>query len=576
MPRRYIPRADGDELVGQTFDEAEIFRNRGNGRDYITNEGDTLATASPLARLDDVTAFSTAAVLRNMNAIYDTRAELEADLDHAVNATGLVTADPDPDNNAIYVKLGDTGEGSWDRTDVLTDAIGGIIDPIVEDVTTLSEQAGTARDEAIMARDAALGAAGGPAQVFQMTPSTLISGAVTRRMLQHSAPLSGMINSAGGNDAVLTRMLTSIGRFDQGPTGTASYFDTVLSIGHNVGDNVATGENPTEPVSRIAIESKFAQGQPNSPFISEWHLAALTPAGTTDECRALSVTIPHLASNFATVLDFSFYQRANVFVWASGAGQTKIQMDLRGASPVIDMGSVGIAHPIINFNTNNRAMFRQRNAAGTDYLDGLYFDSNDALTTGASATLQLEGVIQTASAIGAKALFVASGVSGMAANGYLAYLASANAVTGTVNGLYAEANASVKLENRTINVATAGKAGSQLRSSAGDIYREMYDATNGRYFTHIYYEATSEFRLGNAQQGGQFETLFAYSVDYAKFQMTFGYPIKLPSYAVSGLPSAATAGAGAQAYCTDETGGAVPVFSDGTNWRRVTDRVIAS
>ena len=29
-------------------------------------------------------------------------------------------------------------------------------------------------------------------------------------------------------------------------------------------------------------------------------------------------------------------------------------------------------------------------------------------------------------------------------------------------------------------------------------------------------------------------------------------------------------------YCTNESGGAVPVFSDGTNWRRVTDRAIAS
>jgi hypothetical protein len=29
-------------------------------------------------------------------------------------------------------------------------------------------------------------------------------------------------------------------------------------------------------------------------------------------------------------------------------------------------------------------------------------------------------------------------------------------------------------------------------------------------------------------------------------------------------------------FCTNETGGAVPVFSDGSNWRRVTDRAIAS
>jgi hypothetical protein len=32
----------------------------------------------------------------------------------------------------------------------------------------------------------------------------------------------------------------------------------------------------------------------------------------------------------------------------------------------------------------------------------------------------------------------------------------------------------------------------------------------------------------------------------------------------------------AMKLCTDETGGAVMVFSDGTDWRRVTDRAVAS
>lgn len=34
--------------------------------------------------------------------------------------------------------------------------------------------------------------------------------------------------------------------------------------------------------------------------------------------------------------------------------------------------------------------------------------------------------------------------------------------------------------------------------------------------------------------------------------------------------------AGTMAYCTDETGGAQPVFYDGTNWRRMTDRIVIS
>ena len=49
---------------------------------------------------------------------------------------------------------------------------------------------------------------------------------------------------------------------------------------------------------------------------------------------------------------------------------------------------------------------------------------------------------------------------------------------------------------------------------------------------------------------------------------------RLRVYTVATLP--ATPAAGSHAYCSDEVGGAVPVFGDGTNWRRVTDRAIAS
>jgi len=50
----------------------------------------------------------------------------------------------------------------------------------------------------------------------------------------------------------------------------------------------------------------------------------------------------------------------------------------------------------------------------------------------------------------------------------------------------------------------------------------------------------------------------------------------LPSYTVSQLGSLSASPAGQFVYCTDESGGAVPSFSDGTNWRRVTDRAIVS
>jgi hypothetical protein len=48
----------------------------------------------------------------------------------------------------------------------------------------------------------------------------------------------------------------------------------------------------------------------------------------------------------------------------------------------------------------------------------------------------------------------------------------------------------------------------------------------------------------------------------------------LPSYTTSTLPSASVAGA--MIYVTNESGGPVPAFADGTNWRRVTDRAIVT
>lgn len=52
-------------------------------------------------------------------------------------------------------------------------------------------------------------------------------------------------------------------------------------------------------------------------------------------------------------------------------------------------------------------------------------------------------------------------------------------------------------------------------------------------------------------------------------------PVGLVSYAKASLPAAGSYNA-SMVYVTDEAGGAVPAFSDGTNWRRVTDRAVVS
>lgn len=52
--------------------------------------------------------------------------------------------------------------------------------------------------------------------------------------------------------------------------------------------------------------------------------------------------------------------------------------------------------------------------------------------------------------------------------------------------------------------------------------------------------------------------------------------VRCKSYTVATVPSASSNGAGSLIYVTDETGGATHASSDGTNWRRMSDRAIVS
>jgi hypothetical protein len=58
-------------------------------------------------------------------------------------------------------------------------------------------------------------------------------------------------------------------------------------------------------------------------------------------------------------------------------------------------------------------------------------------------------------------------------------------------------------------------------------------------------------------------------------QLKVDAPFPSFSTTVAGAPAAATY-EGYVIYVTDETGGATLAFSDGTNWRRTTDRAIIS
>lgn len=55
----------------------------------------------------------------------------------------------------------------------------------------------------------------------------------------------------------------------------------------------------------------------------------------------------------------------------------------------------------------------------------------------------------------------------------------------------------------------------------------------------------------------------------------FDAPVMLQRFTVAELPGAAN-WTGGMVYVSNEVGGAVPAYSDGVSWRRVTDRAIVS
>ena len=54
-----------------------------------------------------------------------------------------------------------------------------------------------------------------------------------------------------------------------------------------------------------------------------------------------------------------------------------------------------------------------------------------------------------------------------------------------------------------------------------------------------------------------------------------GLPVRLPEYTAANLPDAGDY-IRCWIYVSDESGGAVPAFSDGVSWRRGTDRAVVT
>jgi hypothetical protein len=405
-------------------------------------------------------------------------------------------------------------------------------------------------------------------------PNTLT---VRKRLAQGSqtvlyvSPVSPMTNAIGGNDSIGFGLVVTSGRWQNGPVSQPQYWNTVVSLGLNFQSNGGlTPLNPSMPIPRIAIEGKFTQG-PSTPFISEFHLVSMLNPGVFPEYRGISAVVPHDPAFWRTHTET--YMRSGRTLFADGLSSPRVHFDFRTQNnPVIELISANNNGVKIQQHANGTPWLLQFNAACNRLLSLPHIDSRDRLRI--SQPLTVLGGPMSVGAFGLSTGIEANFTNAQP-NSYLLYIYNSTAVTGRMFASFLSSPVAGPLSSVLRNTTAGGQAGYKATVTNGVSFLEFEDLGQARRFAWRFDAVAGRLSLDDGQEGAA-AARTAMSVNHARMQVEFNTAPRLPSFTVATLPSPVTVGAGALAMCTNETGGATVVFSDGTRWRRVTDRQIAA
>ncbi len=351
-----------------------------------------------------------------------------------------------------------------------------------------------------------------------------------------------------GGEGVLFKWSYNPIDWTNGPGGEENYTDYTWQLGFNTegGGVLEAGK----PALYLQWESKYYAGV----FASEFHLQHFND--TADGFRPLSFFLPitGTAGSIATMRGdtIHFYDQAGNLYYEMVAGSGIISTPLT-----------------LNKSTNNTRFIKQLSSIGS-YLDLLWLDSTDIGRIG--VPLRIGGAMPSSNTF-----IQIDAPTGVTSGQKLMTIASPT-ITGTVEGLRITGSPTTGLFQQIFNGDTVnGTAFARLQIGVG--------GANGGD-PHIYFAVTgvTSYAVGiDNSDGDKWKLCKASSPSGGNERIAvddnavaFGVPARLPGYTVATVPSAAGAGAGAMIYVSDETGGAVPAFSDGTDWRRVTDRAPVS
>lgn len=346
--------------------------------------------------------------------------------------------------------------------------------------------------------------------------------------------------------------------WSNGPAGQLNYNDDVVAWGFNISaPNVKVV--PAQPAGWLSFERKFYQ---SGRFVAEYHLSH---NGTNNsEARLWSFLAAHDGSHvfgMTTTTQLSFQGLA---------GGERLAFDW--SNPTV--GRVNMASGTrITAQANNVVVAEQLNAAGTSYISLPFLNASNQIqfNAGAYVVNSVAGtpafdMVPAALTAGQPIIRVNGGT--LTAAGTIDVINAVMYVNGAMRGILqnnyngTNSGAEVRLH------ALYGNSGCDTK-----LVWENFgiNGTASAFSAGIDQSDNAKWKLSAANALGSNDRI---TVDANAVAM--GLPARLKSHSVAALPNAATSGAGAMIYVSDESGGAVPAFSDGTNWRRVTDRVVVS
>lgn len=322
---------------------------------------------------------------------------------------------------------------------------------------------------------------------------------------------------------------------------------TNKTTGISVGANTSWGKQiSTEAAAAMIIEHGFlvTSVRPGGGWVKgaefHWQIEGADYAGY----RPITAYAPWTGADAKYDSGISI-QGANID-FKDGEGNPTVTFSFRG--PTTDGRAISLSNSVTIFNlSNNLAWLRQYNAAGNAFLNLPYVNNRNNLQD----DLASEGTITswTANGLGNISAW-ARNCGSVPNNARLHYLGANGGSLATVTAYEADMTASTVAINMLRNTHASGAA------------RQVIEA------------------YGTGTASLQFGTGFTYlNATWNGVRLEFDKPIRITPVAVSALPSASTAGAGAKAMVNDANattfastvagGGSnvVPVYSDGTNWK---------